>query len=65
MDSAALIDEDVILQEQLRSRQEQHQHELAVVLRGYNYYRIVISFALLTIFYKIVNQIFVGILEPR
>ena len=65
MDSSTQIDEDAILQEQLRDRQSQHQHERAVVLRGYNYYRIVISFALLIIFYKVVNQTFVGVLEPR
>ena len=69
MDSATQIDEDAILLEQLPNRQDQHQHqhqhERAVVLRGYNYYRIVISFALLIIFYKVVNQTFVGLLEPR
>ena len=64
-DSATQIDEDAIPQEQLHNRQSQHQYERAVVLRGYNYYRIVISFALLIIFYKVVNQKFVGLLEPR
>ena len=65
MDSATQIDEDAILQEPLHNRQDQHERERAVVLRGYNYYRIVISFALLIIFYKVTNQTFAGLLEPR
>jgi hypothetical protein len=64
-DSATQIDEDATPQEQLHNRQSQHQHARAVVLRGYNYYRIVISFALLIIFYKVANQTFAGLLEPR
>lgn len=65
MDAAAEINEDAILQEQLEHRQAKADLERAVVLRVYNYFRIVLAFFLLIIFFEVPNQTFVGTLEPR
>jgi diguanylate cyclase (GGDEF)-like protein/PAS domain S-box-containing protein len=59
------VDEKAILQEQLATRQEKGERERLVVLRVYNYFRIVISFLLLIVFYEIPDQTFVGAFEPR
>ena len=59
------VDEEAILQEQLASRQAKGEAERLVVLRVYNYFRIVISFLLLIVFYEIPDQQFVGRFEPR
>lgn len=59
------VDEEAILQEQLASRQAKGDSERLVVLRVYNYFRIVISFLLLIVFYEIPGQTFVGAFEPR
>ena len=59
------VDEDSILQEQLASRQAKAEQERAIVLRVYNYFRIVLSFFLLILFYEAPDQHFVGTLEPR
>ncbi|MFT4798432.1 MAG: diguanylate cyclase (GGDEF)-like protein [Candidatus Azotimanducaceae bacterium] len=59
------LDEDAILQQQLAGRQAKGDQERVVVLRVYNYFRIVLSFLLLIVFYEIPNQAFVGRFEPR
>lgn len=64
MDVEQAIDEDTILEEQTKSRQLASQSERAVVLRVYNYFRIVIAFLLLILFYQVPDQTFVGTLEP-
>ncbi len=63
-DTTQVVDEDAILQEQLETRESTLQSERGVVLRVYNYYRIVISFLLLILFYQVSDQTFVGTLEP-
>ena len=50
------IDEEAILREQLASRQAKGEGERLVVLRVYNYFRIVLSFLLLIVFYEIPDQ---------
>ncbi|MFT7686309.1 MAG: diguanylate cyclase (GGDEF)-like protein [Candidatus Azotimanducaceae bacterium] len=57
-------DEDLILQERLANRQAKGDRERAVVLRVYNYFRIVLSFFLIILFYEVPDQAFVGRLEP-
>jgi len=57
--------EDSLSQSQMDIRQAKWDAERAVVLRVYNYFRIVLSFFLVIIFYEIPNQTFVGALEPR
>ena len=59
------VDEEAILQEQLANRQAKGEAERLVVLRVYNYFRIVLSFLLLIVFYEIPDQQFVGHFEPR
>lgn len=59
------VDEEAILQEQIADRLEKGDQERLVVLRVYNYFRIVISFLLLIVFYEIPDQVFVGAFEPR
>jgi diguanylate cyclase (GGDEF)-like protein/PAS domain S-box-containing protein len=59
------LDEDFILQQQLASRRAKGDNERAVVLRVYNYFRIVLAFLLLIVFYEIPGQAFVGRFEPR
>jgi diguanylate cyclase (GGDEF)-like protein len=61
----AETDEVTLNQSHLEIRQAKWDAERAVVLRVYNYFRIVLSFFLIIIFYEIPNQTFVGILEPR
>lgn len=56
---------DSFSQSQMDIRQAKWDAERAVVLRVYNYFRIVLSFFLVIIFYEIPNQTFVGALEPR
>lgn len=56
--------EDVILQQQMSEREASRQVERAIVLRVYNYYRVVVSFFLIILFYQNVEQRFVGTLEP-
>ena len=55
---------DNFLQEQMRTREAKWNSERAVVLRVYNYFRVVLSFLLLILFYEIPNQTFVGSLHP-
>jgi diguanylate cyclase (GGDEF)-like protein/PAS domain S-box-containing protein len=62
--SPAQIDQDAILRQQLGNRQLKQQKERAAVLRVYNYYRIVLSFLLIIVFYEIPDQSFVGALAP-
>ena len=59
------VDEGAILQQQLDARQAKGDRERAVVLRVYNYFRIVLSFLLLIVFYEVPDQAFVGRFEPR
>lgn len=59
------VDEGAILQRQLANRQAKGERERSVVLRVYNYFRIVLSFLLLIVFYEIPDQLFVGRFEPR
>jgi len=59
------VDEGAILQQQLDARQAKGDRERAVVLRLYNYFRIVLSFLLLIVFYEVPDQAFVGQFEPR
>lgn len=61
----AAVDEDFILQEQIANRRVKGDSERAVVLRVYNYFRIVLAFLLLIVFYEIPDQVFVGRFEPR
>ena len=51
MDSAEEMDETAILKQQLGNRQTKRQLERGVVLRVYNYYRVLLSFVLLIVFY--------------
>lgn len=57
--------EELILQEQLAERELKSLVQRAAVLRVYNYYRIVLSFLLLILFYEVPGQTFVGALEPQ
>ncbi len=59
------IDEAAILQEKVASRQAKVNSEQAVVLRAYNYFRIILSFILLFLSYEFADQTLVGTLEPR
>ena len=59
------VDEDYILQQQLASRRAKGDRERAVVLRVYNYFRIVLAFLLLIVYYEVPDQVFVGRFEPR
>ena len=59
------IDEDAILEQHLGNRQNKQQNERAAVLRGYNYYRIVLSFFLIILFYEVPDQTFAGTFEPQ
>tara|TARA_R110002073_G_scaffold103246_3_gene233771 strand:+ start:3165 stop:5600 length:2436 start_codon:yes stop_codon:yes gene_type:complete len=61
----AEVDEEQILQQQLANRQVKGDRERSVVLRVYNYFRIVLSFLLLIVFYEVPDQTFVGRFEPR
>ncbi len=56
--------EELILQEQLAEREHKTLTQRAAVLRVYNYYRIILSFSLMILFYEIPNQTFVGTFEP-
>lgn len=56
--------EDAILQEQLAERELKSLGQRAAVLRVYNYYRIILSFSLLILFYEVPDQSFVGTYEP-
>lgn len=57
--------EDIILQEQLAERELKSLGQRAAVLRVYNYYRIVLSFLLMILFYEVPDQTFVGTYEPN
>ncbi len=56
--------EELILQEQLAEREAKSLTQRAAVLRVYNYYRIVLSFSLMILFYEVPDQTFVGSFEP-
>ncbi len=56
--------EELILQEQLAERESKSLAQRAAVLRVYNYYRIILSFLLMILFYEIPGQTFVGTYEP-
>lgn len=56
--------EELILKEQLAERDAKTLAQRAGVLRVYNYYRIILSFLLMILFYEIPGQTFVGALEP-
>ncbi len=56
--------EELILQEQLAERELKSLTQRAAVLRVYNYYRIVLSFSLMILFYEVPDQTFVGTFEP-
>lgn len=56
--------EDLILQEQLAEREAKSLTQRAAVLRVYNYYRIVLAFFLMILFYEVPDQTFVGTFEP-
>ena len=57
--------EELILQEQLAEREANSLTQRAAVLRVYNYYRIVLSFSLMILFYEVPDQTFVGSFEPE
>ena len=57
--------EELILQEQLAEREQKSLTQRAAVLRVYNYYRIILSFLLMILFYEIPDQTFVGTFEPN
>ena len=57
--------EELILQEQLAEKDAKTLAQRAAVLRVYNYYRIVLSFTLMILFYEIPKQTFVGMYEPE
>ncbi len=65
MDETQRIDQETILQEQLVARETKAELERTVVLRVYNYFRIVLSFLLLIVLFEAPKQTFVGVLEPR
>ncbi|MBO6702016.1 MAG: EAL domain-containing protein [Pseudomonadales bacterium] len=56
--------EELILQEQLAERESKSLTQRAAVLRVYNYYRIVLAFLLMILFYEVPDQTFVGTFEP-
>lgn len=56
--------EELILQEQLAERESKTLSQRAAVLRVYNYYRIILSFLLMILFYEVPDQSFVGTYEP-
>ncbi len=56
--------EELILQEQLAEKEAKSLTQRSAVLRVYNYYRIVLSFSLMILFYEVPNQTFVGSFEP-
>jgi len=64
VNSADRSDADAFLQQQMEKREAKWHSERAVVLRVYNYYRIVLSFFLLILFYEVPGQTFVGSLSP-
>jgi hypothetical protein len=57
--------ESAILREQKDFRLKKFESERTVVLRVYNYFRIVISFFLLIVFYEVSGQSFVGAVAPN
>ena len=57
--------EELILKEQLAEREEKSLTQRAAVLRVYNYYRIVLSFLLMILFYEVQDQKFIGTWEPQ
>jgi len=59
------VDGDQVIKKQLEDRRQKGQAERTVVLRVYNYFRIVLSFFLLILFFEVPDQTFVGNLEPR
>ena len=56
--------EELILQEQLAEKEVKSLTQRAAVLRVYNYYRIILSFSLMILFYEVPDQTFVGSFEP-
>ena len=56
--------EELILQEQLAERAQKSLAQRAAMLRVYNYYRIILSFLLMILFYEIGDQSFVGTYAP-
>ena len=56
--------DELILQEQLAEKQAESFTQRVAVLRVYNYYRIILSFFLMILFYEIPLQTFVGTQEP-
>ncbi len=64
MDQQLRPDDSTILLEQRSNRQDKWNAERTVVLRVYNYFRIVLSFLLLILFYEVPHQKFVGTIEP-
>ncbi len=57
--------EDAYLQQQMDDREAKWHSERTVVLRVYNYFRIILSFFLLILFYEVPGQTFVGSLSPE
>jgi diguanylate cyclase (GGDEF)-like protein/PAS domain S-box-containing protein len=57
-------EEDQLLDEQMLARQAKWEQERLLVLRVYNYFRIVVSFSLLILFYQGAKQGFVGSASP-
>ncbi|MBT4162218.1 MAG: EAL domain-containing protein [Gammaproteobacteria bacterium] len=57
--------EELILQEQLAEREQKSLAQRAAVLRVYNYYRIILSFLLMILFYEVRGQTFIGTWEPQ
>lgn len=57
--------EELILKEQLADREAKSLAQRAAVLRVYNYYRIILSFLLMILFYEVPDQTFVGAWEPQ
>lgn len=64
MDGAGSLQEALILQRQLDEREADSQVAFAIVLRVYNYYRVVVSFLFIILFYQFSDNNFVGTLEP-
>jgi len=64
MDGAGSLQETIILQRQLDEREADRQVAFAIVLRVYNYYRVVVSFFFIILFYQFSDNNFVGTLEP-
>ena len=57
-------EEDRLLDEQVSRRQAKWNRERILVLRVYNYFRIVLSFFLLILFFQDTSHTFVGIFDP-